>query len=142
MLANTVAAHAPVWRYLYTHALDDPFLGQLRASHFLEEPLLWADADGFGIQFTPAEEQLSDQMIGYWTNFAKTGNPNGDDLPLWPPYDATTENTIALDTPITVLAGYHRGQCQFLDTVPILYPYPWEQGSRPPALPQIPRPFR
>ena len=22
-------------------------------------------------------------MINYWTNFAKTGNPNGNDLPQW-----------------------------------------------------------
>jgi para-nitrobenzyl esterase len=29
--------------------------------------------------------KLSDVMIKYITNFAKTGNPNGDDLPLWSP---------------------------------------------------------
>ena len=23
----------------------------------------------------------------YWTNFAKTGNPNGEGLPTWEPYD-------------------------------------------------------
>jgi len=36
----------------------------------------------------PWEEKdriLSRQMIGYLTNFAKTGNPNGTDLPQWQP---------------------------------------------------------
>lgn len=30
--------------------------------------------------------QLADQMSSYWANFAKTGNPNGKDLPQWPNY--------------------------------------------------------
>lgn len=29
---------------------------------------------------------LSDQIMAYWANFAKTGNPNGEDLPEWPSY--------------------------------------------------------
>ena len=28
-------------------------------------------------------------MQQYWTNFAKTGNPNGGELVNWPKYDST-----------------------------------------------------
>ena len=30
-----------------------------------------------------AEITLSDQIVGAWTRFAKTGNPNGPRLPTW-----------------------------------------------------------
>ncbi|MGC2620808.1 MAG: carboxylesterase family protein [Acidobacteriaceae bacterium] len=36
----------------------------------------------------PGDADLSRAIIGYWTQFVKTGNPNGADLPVWAPVNA------------------------------------------------------
>ena len=39
---------------------------------------------------------LGDAIRTYWTNFAKTGNPNGEGLPLWPAFDADSARVMEL----------------------------------------------
>jgi para-nitrobenzyl esterase len=47
-------------------------------------------------------------MSGYWTQFAKTGNPNRADLPNWPGYTAEQHEALQLDTHIETIAGARR----------------------------------
>lgn len=53
-----------------------------------------------GATWRPEDRKLSDEMMNYWTNFARTGDPNGGDLPMWPKYGAERE-VIHLDSTIT-----------------------------------------
>ena len=39
--------------------------------------------------FTPADFDLSERMMDYWTNFAKYGNPNGPTQGSWKPFTLT-----------------------------------------------------
>lgn len=47
-------------------------------------------------QVTEEEQALSDLMIRYWTNFAKSGDPNGEGLPVWPLFSEDEETVLFL----------------------------------------------
>jgi len=130
LYANAITKHAPVYRFLYTHVFETDPWARFRASHIFEDRLLWQyDPYGGGFlpsDLSPAEETLAARMTTYWTNFAKTGNPNGGGLPTWPLYNASSEPTLRLDTTSSVVTNYHDAQCAELDTIEEPFPAPWE----------------
>ncbi len=46
---------------------------------------------------TAKDKALSELMMSYWTNFAKTGDPNGAGLPDWPAFSANAERVMYFD---------------------------------------------
>ena len=51
----------------------------------LDEERLFPDSSSRKLnERDPAQWAFSDQVIKYWVNFARTGNPNGEGLPYWP----------------------------------------------------------
>lgn len=43
------------------------------------------------------DQELAKTMNAYWVNFAKTGNPNGEGLPVWPLYDTKKEEILDIE---------------------------------------------
>jgi para-nitrobenzyl esterase len=64
--------------------------------------------------FTPGQQSLSNAMAGYWTQFARSGDPNSAGAPNWPAYGASDLfESLQPPTPVTGsgLAGDHK--CAF-----------------------------
>lgn len=52
---------------------------------------------GAPAEATPEEKVLANTMNTYWANFAKTGNPNGKGLPVWPLYTLQKEEILDVE---------------------------------------------
>ena len=121
-LAAVGAQRPPLWRYLYTHRFENSaFLAPYRAFHTAELFFIFGNFSNIaGSEYFPstAEADFSQAMMGYWTRFAATGNPNGDSAVQWPPYDSANESMLQLDETFTPINGYHIPQCSFLATLP------------------------
>jgi para-nitrobenzyl esterase len=53
-------------------------------------------------QLDKQQRELSDNMVRYWTQFAKSGNPNSSDTPFWPRYDPAVDEFQSLIPPSAV----------------------------------------
>lgn len=111
---------APVWRYVYTHTFEnsDPNLTPYRGFHGAEITFVFGDpsfADPGTYAPTTAELALSGQMMGYWTRFAATGNPNAPGPPVWPPYNTNTDPMLQIDDTSVQINRYRTAQCDFYD---------------------------
>ena len=80
-------------RITYEYMFDPPIAGEAATRHEAEIPFVFGNLLPSGPlsgPFTDADKKISEQLQTYWINFAKTGNPNGNGLPVWPPFNADT----------------------------------------------------
>ncbi|XP_033613791.1 cocaine esterase [Fukomys damarensis] len=90
-VAHSQRTHGTVYFYEFQHpptylkSIRPPYV---KADHGDEVPFVFRSFfQGISINFTEEEKLLSIRMMKYWANFARNGNPNGEDLPLWPALD-------------------------------------------------------
>uniref|UniRef100_A0A8D2DZV8 Carboxylic ester hydrolase n=1 Tax=Sciurus vulgaris TaxID=55149 RepID=A0A8D2DZV8_SCIVU len=98
-VAHFQRSHAPVYFYEFQHRpnyFKDIKPPHVKADHgdeilFLFRSFFWGNQGeslfSRNFELTEEEELLSRRMMKYWANFARNGNPNGEDLPHWPLFD-------------------------------------------------------
>ena len=107
---------APVYRYLYAHPLESgtPLVRALGAWHGLELVYVFQNIARNTATPTSGDLAVERTLLGYWTRFAATGDPNGDGAPAWPRY-ATGEPLLRLDTAPTTVQAWRNEECDQWD---------------------------
>ena len=114
--AQRKTGEAPVYRYHFElAALPSKYHPGTFVFHSDDIEYVFGTLDTRpGWTIRPEDRKMSDEMMGYWTNFAKTGNPNGPGLPDWPKYNADDYPLIHLNVPITAGPDTLRPRYEFL----------------------------
>jgi len=91
MEAQVKTGKAPVYRYHFELAAPvSKFDPDAAAFHSDDIEYVFGTLDTRpGAVWRNEDRKLSELMMSYWTNFARTGDPNGPGLPEWPRYDKT-----------------------------------------------------
>ena len=69
----------------------------------------------WGGQLDGSQRELSNEMIRYWAQFAKSGDPNSSGASFWPQYDAMTDEFQSLvpPSPVTEFGFATDHKCDF-----------------------------
>jgi para-nitrobenzyl esterase len=87
---QAASGRSPVYRFLFDQVMaspdspmppDDP-----GASHASDIPFVFNVLEATGNPISDGDRATAELMADYWTNFARSGNPNGLGLPAWPSY--------------------------------------------------------
>jgi para-nitrobenzyl esterase len=123
--AAQLSANAPTYTYEFSDENapeillpvppTDPTF-KYHAAHASELQFLWNLPTPSGLSLSADEQALSATMVKYWTQFAKTGDPNLAGVPTWPAYTAANDSFLTLDTPaatVQVTTGFKAAhKCQ------------------------------
>jgi para-nitrobenzyl esterase len=117
---------SPVYRYLFGQTLPLPSGARAgtepTAPHASDIEFVFEMLPSRHLPWRPEDRKVSELMADYWSNFAKTGNPNGPGLPVWPQYNRGDDYPVMhLSADPGAAPDAQRARYEFLDQLP----QPW-----------------
>jgi para-nitrobenzyl esterase len=120
---QAATAKMPVFRYEFDQAPPVPRAADATdgssispgAYHSAEIEFVFEALPSKDLPWRPEDTRLSDLIATYWSNFAKTGDPNGPGLPKWPAYSAPNHSVMHLSANSQAAPDEHRARYEFLD---------------------------
>ncbi len=103
------------FHYYFTRVQPNPKTKQYGAYHGAEIIYVMGNFHLASFEQEAADRRLADAMSTYWTNFARTGNPNGVGVPEWPPYEQETESYMELGDTIGAKTHLLKNKLDFFD---------------------------
>ncbi len=102
--ARELKSNKPTYIYKFTHLMPGPESLANGVFHTSDVPY-WMN------NFSPVKAdywagidyKIGDKMSSYLVNFAKTGNPNGPDLPKWDSYNSAEISYLEIGDPFTTV---------------------------------------
>ncbi|MBL8551249.1 MAG: carboxylesterase family protein [Hyphomonadaceae bacterium] len=108
-----------VYAYYFDHTLPAPpssrFHGGEGAIHAADIPYVFGTLDP-NWALTDTDRALSNLFMSYWVNFARTGDPNGPGLPLWPAFTESDQRMMQLDDNPRAVPTPNLAQIQVFET--------------------------
>ena len=118
--ARFVARHAsgdqaPVYLYHFAHPPAGGSGKMLGAHHAAEVPYVLDNIELGGADAPAVDRELRDALVGYWIQFATTGNPNRDGLVEWPAYNSGSDQSLLVEEKVSVTDGLRKPKLDAID---------------------------
>jgi para-nitrobenzyl esterase len=94
---------------------DKPNFPNYGAFHTSEVPYVLHTLHTWKRPWQKLDKDLEEIMSSYWVNFARTGNPNGSNLPEWKSYDKHSGHILLLDDKVEIKAAFMKKELDFLE---------------------------
>lgn len=105
-------AGSPTYRYYFTRVM--PGGESLGAYHASEIGYVFGSKVAW-LPTSAADDRLSATMMGYWTRFAATGDPNAPNATAWPRSDGTRDAYLEFGDTVRAGEGLKKSECDAMD---------------------------
>ena len=113
--AKANSSNTYIYQYTYVPT-DKPEFPNYGAFHTSEVPYALHTLAKWDRPWKQSDYDVEQYMSGYWLNFVKNGNPNGDGLPVWKEYKPAENVVMELGIKPEPRPGLYHSELIFLST--------------------------